>query len=439
MEGRSQPGADPGPISVRVRIKKIVYPGRSMGELDGKVVFTDDGLPGELVEVRPTREKPSFIEARTIAVLEASPGRVMPRCGHYKACSPWQTIEPGLQLEIKGGEVREIFGRELRIDLPEVPVVPSPAIWAYRNRARFHILRDGDEVCAAYHEPGEEAEYIRTDHCALVPDEINSLLGAVVEEIGSGDIRGVTDVEIRRSDADGRMLIAAFIDEGADMAAVREAFHGVGGRFPRASGVGLVRNGRRIVEVPLFGQSRIEESVAGARFRIGPRSFFQVNSGLLAAVAEEMRGLVRGAGDPTIADFYCGVGTFGILLAPSAKEVFGIEPDEENIRFLKKNLGLNRVGNYAVCEGTGEEWIDEILERRTDVVILDPPRRGVEPSIVAGLAAKPVPLVIYLSCNPSTLARDLKGLLKAYRLDMVKIFDFFPHTPHIETLVTLRR
>ncbi len=439
MDDRSRPGPGPEVSPVRVRIKKIVYPGRSMGEIGGKVVFTDDGMPGELVEVRPVREKASFLEAVTLAVIESSPDRVAPRCGHYKACSPWQTIGHGLQLGIKAGQVREIFARELKIDPPVVPVIPSPRVWGYRNRARFHILWEAEGAYAAYHEPGEEAAYIRTEGCALLPDEINTLLGAAVEALVSAGARGVSDIEIRRSGFDGRMLIGAFIEPGADRGAVREAFRSLVGRFPQAGAVGIFQEGRRTVEVPLAGKSQIEESVAGIRFRIGPRSFFQVNGGMLAAAADEMRAVVEAAGEPAIADFYCGIGTFGILLAGRAREVFGIEPDEENLKFLKKNLTLNRVGNYAVCEGTGEEWIEEILERKTDLVIFDPPRKGIEPSIVAKLAAKPVPTVIYLSCNPSTLARDLKGLLRSYRLDTVKVLDFFPHTPHIETLVVLKR
>ena len=124
-------------------------------------------------------------------------------------------------------------------------------------------------------------------------------------------------------------------------------------------------------------------------------------------------------------------------LAKRAREVFGVEPEAGNIAFLKKNLTLNGIGNFAVCEGTAEEWLPEILERGPGVVILDPPRRGVDPEIVARLVDDPVPRLLYLSCNPTTLARDLKGLLEAYDIANVRVYDFFPHTPHIETLVVL--
>lgn len=424
---------------MQVRVKKVVYPGKSLAELEGKVVFTDAGLPGEVVEVEPVRERSSFIEARTVAVIEPSPRRVEPRCGHYKACSPWQDMEYTLQLEIKGGQVREIFARELRIELDGPEVVPSPKVWGYRNRARFHILRTDGEARAAYHEPGEEHAFVPTGPCFLLPDEINALCADILDTMNAFEIGSITDIEVRRSPADGRMLAALEFGTGTDVAEIRKAFGGLGDRFPLAGVVGLVRDKTRLRELPLSGKPFLYESVGGASFRLGPRSFFQVNGDMLLAAVDEMRRLAESLVEPRIADLYCGVGTFGILLAHGAKEVFGVEPDPENLRFLRKNLFHNGVGNYAVCEGTSEEWIGELLDRGIDLLIVDPPRRGLEPSVVRALAERPVPAIVYLSCNPATLARDLKGLGKAYAPETVKVLDFFPHTPHIETLVVLRR
>jgi len=141
--------------------------------------------------------------------------------------------------------------------------------------------------------------------------------------------------------------------------------------------------------------------------------------------------------DPVIADLYCGLGTFGLMLAPQAKEVFGVEPEPANLRYLKKNIERNGAGNFAICEGPSEEWLPDLLERGLDAVILDPPRRGADPHMLQQLAARPVSLVLYLSCNPATLARDLKILAAAYELRDLKIYDFFPHTPHIESLAVL--
>jgi len=424
---------------MRVRIQKIVYPGRSLADLDGKVVFTDAGLPGETVEVEPVREKSSFIEARTVAVIEPSPRRAEPRCGHFRACSPWQEMEYSLQLEIKTGQVREIFSRELKLELDGPAVVPSPKPWGYRNRVRFHILREGGEARAAYHEPGEERAFVAAGTCYLLPDDVNALCADILNTINAFEIGAITDIEVRRSSADGRTLVSLEFGPGTDIAEIRKAFADLRDRFPVAGLVGLLRDGARVKELPLFGKPILTESVAGASFRLGPRSFFQVNDDMLVAAADEMRRVAAALTAPRIADLYCGVGTFGVLLAHGAKEVFGVEPEPENLRYLRKNLFANEIGNYAVCEGTTEEWIGELLDRGMDLVILDPPRRGIEPSIVKALAERPVPVIIYLSCNPATLARDLKGLGPAYVPESVKVLDFFPQTPHIETLVVLRR
>jgi len=423
---------------MKLTIKKIVYPGRSLAETGGKVVFTDEGLPGEIVDADVIREKTSYIEARTTGIIERSPRRTEPRCNHWKACSPWQVMDYGLQLEVKKGQVEEILARELRIGVAGIEIVPSPKVWGYRNRARFHVLREGGEARAAYHEPGEESEFIPTGACHLLPDAMNALGADILDAVNAFELRAITDIEIRRSSADGRMLAVFEFGPAADPAEIRRAFGGLRDRFPVAGIVGLVRDRTRIREVSILGKSFLEDEADGARFRIGPRSFFQVNGDMLGAAAGEMRRLAAAVGEPRIADLYCGVGTFGILLAPGAKEVFGVESDPENLRFLEHNLRANRVGNYAVCEGTSEEWIGELLEKGVDVVVLDPPRKGADPSIVRSLAEKPAGTILYLSCNPATLARDLKGLLPAYELAEVKIFDFFHHTPHIETLAVLK-
>jgi len=424
---------------VQILIKKIVYPGRSLADGEGKVVFTDEGLPGEVVEVEPIRERASYIEARTVRIIEPSARRTEPRCGHFRACSPWQNMEYAFQLEVKGCQVREIFSRELGIELDRLEVVPSSKIWGYRNRARFHVLWQDDKPFAAYHEPGSEAAFIQTERCELVPEEMNGLLGAAIGRIGNGDLRGVTDIDIRRSAANGRMLISLGMESGAEAEAVRKVFGRLKDDYPLAGIVGLLNDRKRTSEVPLLGKGFIEENVAGARFLIGAQSFFQVNNEQLAAVAGEMRRVASASREPRIADLYCGIGTFGVLLAPEAKEVFGIESEEANLRFLKRNLAQNGVGNYSVCEGTSEEWIGEILGRNIDLIILDPPRKGVRPDLARALADDPVRTLIYLSCNPATLARDLKILLPAYEVAEVKVFDFFPHTPHIETLTILFR
>ena len=419
-------------------IQKIVYPGRRLGLAEGKVVFTDRGLPGETVEVEVFKDRKSYAEARTVRVVEASSARVEPRCGHYLACSPYQDMDYGLELEVKKAQVAEIMSRELKRPVEAVEAVPSPEVWGYRNRIRLRVLREGGAARFVYNEPGEQASFVAVDRCHLVPDKVKDILARLLEIVNGGPYASVSGVEVRTSRSSGRSLVTVDLEGGAEKERLGAALAGLKKELGLAGAMASVGDGKRWRDERLFGADHLEERVGGLTFRVGARSFFQTNIGILERVFEDVAAAAAGRKEAVVADLYCGLGTFGILLAKGAREVFGVEPAAENVAFLKKNLALNRVGNFAVCEGTAEEWLDEVLDRRPAVVVLDPPRKGVDPRVVAGLVEDPAPVLIYLSCNPTTLARDLKGLLGAYELASLRVYDFFPHTPHIETLAVLR-
>ncbi len=426
-----------------LKIEKIVYPGRSMALDEGKVVFTDRGLPGESVEVEIVRDRKSYVEARTVRVVEPVPLRVEPRCSHYLACSPYQDMSYDLQLAVKKTQVEEILGRELKKSFSDIAIVPSPEIWGYRNRIRLRVVRDGGggagRVSFAYHEPGERAAFVPVDACFLVPDRINVLIAELRAFIDTEDWLAVSEVEIRDSRSRGKALVVFHLETAARLEEMAGKLADLHLRHPVTGIVGLVREGREVREESLGGAPRLDEVVRGVYYRIGPRSFFQVNVPILERVFDDLAAALDGFDDASIADLYCGLGTFGIFLARRVREVFGVESDPENIRYLKKNLQLNRAGNFAVCEGTSEAWLPEILEREVGAIILDPPRKGVDPGMLKALAADPVPRLAYLSCNPTTLARDLKLLAPAYEIADLRIYDFFPHTPHIETLAVLAK
>jgi len=420
-----------------IRIEKIVYPGRRLGLLEGKVVFTDRGLPGETVEVEVFKDRRSYAEAKTIRVVERSPGRVEPRCGHYLACSPYQDMDYPLEVDIKRKQVAEILTRELKRPFSNLPLTPSPEIWGYRNKIGLRVIREDGEVKLVYHEPGEQASFVAVDRCYLVADRVNDLLARIREIIAGVPLATVDGIEIKMSRASGESLVLCDLSSEAETAAVAAALKGLKREHGLVGAVASIFDGKHFRDEKLFGRDFIEEKTGGLTFRIGARSFFQTNVGILESVFEDVAAAAGPMGESVIADLYCGLGTFGMYFAKRAREVFGVEPEAGNIDFLKKNLLLNGIGNFAVCQGTAEEWLPEILERGPGVVILDPPRRGVNPEIVGGLVEDPVPRILYLSCNPTTLARDLKGLLAAYEITGVRVYDFFPHTPHIETLAVL--
>jgi 23S rRNA (uracil1939-C5)-methyltransferase len=424
---------------VNLRIEKIVYPGRRLGHHEGKAVFTDLGLPGELVEVEPLKERSSFLEARTSAVLEPSPRRREPRCGHFAACSPFQEMDDELQLEVKAGQVREIFGRELGLALEGPAVTPSPVVWGYRNRVRLAIRRDGGELRLAYRAAGSQDEYVPVERCHLVPDAMNDALEAGRAFVASAGFRDVEEIEVRESQSLGGVLLILHLKGAEELDSLSKLAERLRESAALTGIVASVPRGRGRREVGLAGAAEVEERVGGSVFRFGPSSFFQVNTRLLEPVAAFMRASLAGLEAPAVADLYSGVGTFGLLLAGTAKDVIGVESDPANISFLRKNIALNGAASFTVGEGLSEDWAGRILDRGIDALILDPPRKGVDARTLAALVKRPAARVIYLSCNPATLARDLKTLLGVYGLAEVRVFDFFPQTPHIETCVVLDR
>jgi 23S rRNA (uracil1939-C5)-methyltransferase len=426
-------------VSQILKVEKIVYPGRRLALDQGKVVFTDRGLPGETVEVDILKDRKTFAEARTVRIVTGSPARVEPRCGHFLACSPYQDMDYATQLAVKKAQVEEIVGRELRFKPDGLPVTRSPEVWGYRNRIRLRVLWQDGTARLYYHEPGEETAFLPVDRCFLVSERINDLLVELVAFLGRERWEAVSGLEIRDSRSRSRSLVIFHLESAARVEEMAGKLTGLHHRFPLCGIVALVKDGNRVREETLGGVARLEENVRGKVYRIGARSFFQVNVSILGQVFDDMEEAVREFQEPAIVDLYTGLGTFGIFLAGRAREVFGVEPEPPNIRCLKKNIELNKAGNFAVCEGTSEQWLPSLLEREVGVVILDPPRKGAGPGVLAGLAASEVPLILYLSCNPMTLARDLKILLPAYEIKGLKVYDFFPHTPHIETLAVLRR
>ncbi len=426
-------------MPVTLKIEKIVYPGRRLALDQGKVVFTDRGLPGEVVEVELLKDRASFAEGRTVDIVERSPDRVEPRCGHFLACSPYQDMRYERQLEVKRGQVQEILARELRMDARVPAVTPSPEVWGYRNRIRLKVLWRDEGPSFVYHEPGEETLFVPVDKCYLVSEAANDLLAEILRFIGHEEWDAVSAVEVRESRARRRSLVIFHLESASRIDEMTVKLSGLHERFPLSGIAALVQEGKKVHEVKMGGAARLEETVRDLTYRIGVRSFFQVNVGILESVFDDVDAAVRDRPGTGVADLYCGLGTFGIFLARSAREVFGVEPDPANITFLKKNLTLNRVGNFAVCEGTAEDWVEYVLDKEVEVVVVDPPRRGVDPGVLAELTVRPVSRLLYLSCNPTTLARDLKTLLGAYDLKEIKVYDFFPHTPHIETLAVLGR
>jgi len=393
---------------MEITIEKIIYPGKSLGVNGAKTILTDEGIPGELIEITPLSEKKNYIEAKTIKIITPSPHRITPRCSHYKICGPYQYIDYKTQLAIKESQLKEIFP-----DMP-ISVTPSPEIWGYRNKIKLNVVWENNKAGLAYNAPESMNEFIRIGSCFMVSENVNSALSSFLETVNRENLNFIKEVQVRENSRGQACLSPTTKDLMLTT-------------YPPVCRGGF--------------QTRpcIEETVLGKTFRIGPESFFQVNAPMLESVLEKMRELLSPGKKEIIADLYCGIGTFGISLSGFAKKIIGVESGAENISFLKGNLKLNGVKNYELHEAACEKIFPQLINSDIAILILDPPRKGLDEMLCRQIAAGRIKRIFYLSCNPSTLSRDTKILIPSYTLKSIHFFDFFAHTPHIETLAILEK
>lgn len=424
---------------MELRVEKVVYPGRALGRVEGKIVFTDEGLPGELVEVNILKDKKNYAEARTLKIIEPSADRQLPRCSHYQACSPYQVMTYDLELRTKQAQLNEIFSGLYGDQRPPLEFVPSPQIYGYRNKIRLSFNWQSQPPFLAYHEPGSRVSFLPVENCALVSEKVNSLISRFSTLLRGETLPAVRHLEIRESFWSGQLLLLMEATETDSLERAARLWIPALTMDSTVTGVvGLVQAGRRKSVSRLYGHDFLEEKVGQIVFRYGAGSFFQVNPPLLEKVVDKIRQHLEPLSSIKLIDLYAGLGTFGLLLSGSASEILAVESDPSNIFFLKKNLRLNRIQHLVIAEGRSEDWIDDILKFKAGALVIDPPRKGMSEELIEALVSSPPGLVFYLSCNPATLARDLKKFLKAYELVEITGFDFFPRTPHLETLAVLK-
>jgi len=421
---------------MRVTIEKIVYPGRSLARADGKVIFTDQGIPGETVDVIQTADKKNLMEARTVNVVSASPDRRQARCDHFAICSSYQYIDYPLQVTIKQGQLNELLSRTLGMKDPKTIIRPAKSLWGYRNKVRLHVVWDGKKLNWAYHALEHREHYARIEKCALLSDQVNELLEDVRALLSDEKFKALNEVLVRESADKKKLLIGLAGDERMDTTLLAAALEPFIKKFP-LSGVMYSTDGKYYH--PVFGDDYLEEEIHGKRFMMGIDSFFQVNFEMAQQLITDMAEWLAMDKEKTVVDLYCGVGTFGIIFSDRVKAVVGVEKGHENIPFLMRNIEANGTKNYTVIKGDCEKVFGQASKRGADILIVDPPRRGLGDKLCRELVRIAPGAIAYVSCDPSTLVRDLKYLSGNYSLDHVAMYDFFPHTFHIETMAILRK
>lgn len=449
--------------------------GRSLARLDGKVLFIEGAVPGDVVDVSVTRSKKDWAEGRALRFHSYSEDRVPAFCAHFGVCGgcKWQMLPYERQLMYKRQEVEDNLRRIGRIELPEVqPILGAEATRFYRNKLEFtfsskRYLTDQEmrevtmeerdvlksKPALGFHVPKLFDKIIDIDTCHLQGGPVNEIRnwiraaalarGHVFYDIRAhiGWLRNLVFRQCETGELMVNLVIAA--PEPADRDALLRDLHAA---FPMIDSLYYTVNAKMndsihdLTPVLFAGKPFVTEQLGGLKFRIGPKSFFQTNTRQAERLYEQTKLMAGLTGRETVYDLYCGTGSIGLFVSDKAAKVIGVEVIAAAVEDARENARINGIEHAEFFAGDVIDVCDDaFFERhgRPDVIITDPPRAGMHEQLVRKILEIRAPRVVYVSCNPATQARDLQLLDAAYSVTAVQPVDMFPHTHHIENIAQL--
>ncbi|MFP4036114.1 MAG: 23S rRNA (uracil(1939)-C(5))-methyltransferase RlmD [Desulfobacteraceae bacterium] len=448
-------------------VESTAHGGAGVARADRFVVFVKGGVPGDRVRARIYRKKRGFAEAGILELLDPSQDRVEPRCPYSGYCGgcQWQHVSYERQLEYKKMHVKDAVERIGGLKGVEINhTKPSPEVWGYRNKMEFsftdrrwllpeELARDDVDrgFALGLHVPGTFNKVIDVDGCLLQPRYGNLILGAVKRAaLDSGlppyglktHVGFWRFLTLRRSTARDEWMVNLVTSESrmdvvhpmaaelcSELSRIRTVVNSINSR--RAS----VAVGEK--ERVLAGDGVLEDMIGPFSFRISADSFFQTNTRGAELLYETVAGYAGLTGGEKVVDLYSGTGTISIFLSRAAGEVIGLELTQSAVADAEANCSRNGVDNCRFIQGDVRETLKEVGQ--VDVMVIDPPRAGLHKEVVSGVKGLACRRIVYVSCNPATLARDLGSLAHDYDVVQVQPLDMFPHTYHVEAVALLER
>ena len=442
---------------VEVSITDLNDTGEGVGRLGGRVIFVPDTVTGDRVLVRLLRVKSNYAKGSLHQLLEKSPHRIRPKCIVADKCGgcQWQHIASDYQQLTKHNLVVQALERIGGFTQPSVaPILAADSSLAYRNKATYPLKRSSTgQVQAGYYQKGSH-QLINLNQCPVQDSRLNPLLAQIkqdIEQLGwsvyneqrhQGRLRHLS---LRIGRRTGEMLLTLVTTDWNLQNLEVQAQKWLT-RYPKLMGVSVNRNPNRTNAIfgeetrCVAGQPYLREEFAGLEFQLRPETFFQVNTEAAEALLDVIVEQLALGGDEVLVDAYCGIGTFTLPLAQRVRQAIGLEVQPESVEQAQLNAQLNGINNVTFQTGAVETLLPQ-LGIAPDVVLLDPPRKGCERTIIDTLLGALPKRIVYISCKPATLARDLKLLCQtgAYQLTHVQPTDFFPQTPHVECAAFLDR
>lgn len=443
---------------INVKAEKIVFPGNVLCRCeDGIALFTEGLLPNELAEVFVTRDKKTFRQAKLENIIEKSDIRTAPKCLSFGKCGgcSFQHTSYQNQIEFKTNCVKELLNF---LDIEILQAKQSPVSWNYRNKMEFSFFNDNDTLNLGLHCKGSFYKYSSVPPCYIAHEDIVKVQTIVKSFAQKTNLKAYNTkshegffrhLVVRKGVNTGDLLVNIVTNKQED---INKTFFNslVTELSSFCSSIYWTQNSKYSDAVHaesltlLYGKENITESLTVANkkfnFSIAPFSFFQTNTKGTEILYNTIIDVLQPKKQDTLLDMYCGTGAIGITVSPYVKSVVGVEQVESSINSAKINAKLNNIDNIEFTAQSAEDWIKQ-NNKKFDSIIIDPPRAGLTPAVIEHLLFLNPKQIVYVSCNPSTLARDLKILIKdnKYKVKKVCPVDMFPQTYHIETVVLLSK
>lgn len=435
--------------TITLEIQSLGHQGEGVGRLDGYTVFVDDALPGELVQAQFIECNKRYGRAKLTSIEKPSPDRVKPPCPLFGTCGGCQLMHLSYekQLEMKRQKVVDALTRIGKIEVEVAPCIASPDDLHYRNKIQLPVKKSGSRLSIGLYERGShnlvevQKCYI---HCPL-GEEVYKKTKAILQRSGISAYNGETG-ELKhvliKSGVHTQEALVVLVTTTAPTHRLKEIASQIMEACPTVKGVvhNLHQGKENVILGPTYtvlkGEQSIKETLCGLTFKVSPASFFQVNPAQAEQLYSKALEFAALTGQETVLDAYCGVGTLSLIFAKRAKSVVGVEFVKEAIEDAKENAKLNHITNARFVTGDTALFIQTASP--VDLILLNPPRKGCDPLFLEGIGKLKPKTLVYISCDPATLARDL-GILKTfgYQVERVQPFDMFPQTAHVETLVKL--
>jgi 23S rRNA (uracil1939-C5)-methyltransferase len=420
-----------------LEFKKIVGEGKALGRSEGKVVFCYGVLPEETARVLITFEKKNFAEAELLEIIKPSPHRIAPREDHYISCSPWQVMDYEFQCETKKNLIEDLLYQTTKETIKLDKFYTAKDTFGYRTKIEYSFTGEPGALSFAFHKRGNYREkFLLPEGCALMSPGTNAVavkILAVINELklSTADLKTLI---IREAKKPGSRVAALYMKR-QDIGLPEMKFEGLDGFLAIYSNpISSVSQVDGVIKA--WGNDFVTEELAGSKFSYGFDCFFQNNMELFEEALKEIRAASFKCGK--LVDLYAGVGVIGLTLRDLADKVYAVESSENSSKYAALNASQNNAPHYEIVCSMSEKAKEDLFEG-TDIIVLDPPRAGLHNNVIKRIMEILPKRIIYLSCNPITQGRDAAFFLEKYKIVRSAGFDFYPNTPHSETLLVFER